>query len=336
VNVFIVGGTGFLGYHATRALLSRGHGVATVALPPLPAPGLLPDGVTCRLGDVFTMSDTEVLALLAGCDGFLYAAGLDDRAILDRPAYPKLREANVDQCLRLIGLARRAGARRVVVLGSYFTHFDRAWPELKLAEVHPYIRSRREQKEAVLGESRDGLDAMILELPYIFGTMPGRLPLWTFLVDILHGMRPFVFYPKWRGGTAVVTARQVAMAVAGALEKGTGGASYPIGGVNMPWSELIPCFLAGMGRRVPFVHLPKALYHAWCAGMERDLERRGKQGGLDLVRLADIMYREAYLDPGLSMNALGYAADDVHAAIRETIAACVAAPARPAAVGPLS
>lgn len=325
MRVFMVGGTGFLGWHTLRELVARGHRVSTVALPPLPAPGILPEGVECRLGNVFTMPDGELLGLLKGCEGFIYAAGLDDRVILPEPAYPKFREANVDQCLRVLRLAREAGARRAVVYGSYFTHFDRAWPELRLSERHCYIRSRKEQREAVLAESRDGFETVVLELPYIFGTMPGRTPLWTFLLDILKNeFGSIVFYPKKRGGTAMVTVAQVAKAAAGALERGKGGSSYAIGGENMAWAEFIPLLLEAMGERKKVVHLPKLLYELGNLRRERDLAAAGKEGGLDLVRLADIMYRKAYIDPRPAMEALGYGKDDVRAAIRETVAACLA------------
>jgi uncharacterized protein YbjT (DUF2867 family) len=45
MRVMIIGGTGLLGYHATRELLRRGHAVDILALPPLPAPRLFPDVV---------------------------------------------------------------------------------------------------------------------------------------------------------------------------------------------------------------------------------------------------------------------------------------------------
>ncbi len=323
MKVFMVGGTGFLGYHSVSELLARGHEVSTISLPPLPAPGLLPDSVTCRLGNIFTMPDGEALDLLEGREGFIYAAGLDDRVLVDRPAYPKFREANVEQCLRLIRLARKAGVRRVVVFGSYFTYCDRMWPELDLPGRHCYIRSRKEQLEAALSESGNGMDVMVLELPYIFGTMPGRLPLWTFLIDILRGMGSTVYYPQKRGGTAMVTAGQVAKAAAGALERGAGGTSYPVGGINMAWSEFIPLLLSAMGSQARIVHLPKFLYKLGNAKIARDHARQNKEGGLDLVALAEIMYREAYIDPEPSMKALGYGDDDVRAAIRKTVAVCL-------------
>jgi dihydroflavonol-4-reductase len=229
----------------------------------------------------------------------------------------------VAQCARLVGLARRAGVRRVLVVGSYFSHFDRVWPELRLAESHCYIRSRKEQEAAVLGESGRGMDTMVLELPYVFGTMPGRKPRWTILVDLLGGMGRIVPYPLRSGGTARVTARQAAAAAAGALEGGEGGKPYLVGGTNMPWSEFIPLVLSCIGKGQRAVHLPKLFYKLGKARMARDRAREGKEGGLDLVALAEIMYREAYIDPAAAMGELGYGEDDVRAAIRETIAECI-------------
>jgi len=289
----------------------------------MPAAGLLPPEVACTLGDVFAMEDGAILDLLSGHEGFMYMAGLDDRSIVARPAYPKFRRANVDQCLRLVRLARQAGARRVVVCGSYFTWFDRQWPEMRLAQRHCYIRSRVEQREAVLAESRDGMETAMLELPYIFGTMPGRKPLWTFLVDMLARMGKTVWYPLKRGGTAMVTVSQVARAAAGALERAPGGRSWPIGGVNMPWSEFIPLVLERMGTGARAVHCPKPAFRMANLAMGLGHALQGRQGGLSMTRLADLMYREAYIDPAPSMDALVYGPEDIHDAIRRTVDACL-------------
>lgn len=324
MNTFMVGGTGFLGYYTIRTLLERGHAVSTIALPPMPSEGLLPSSVPCHLGNVFELPDKDVMAMLEGKEGFMYAAGLDDRVFVDKPAYPKFREANVDQCMRLVRLARSAGVKKVVVYGSYFTYCDRLWPELKLTEKHCYIRSRDEQRSAVLAESGHGMETVVLELPYIFGTMPGRLPLWTFLLDILSGMGKTVLYPQKSGGTAMVTVEQVATAAVGALERGVGGTSYPIGGLNMPWSEFIPLLLDAMGQKARVIHIPKIIYKLGNLSIAMDHAWHGKEGGLDLIALAEIMYRDAYIDPEPSMMALGYGHDDVRAAIRKTVAACIA------------
>lgn len=78
---------------------------------------------------------------------------------------------HVTVCLRVLRAARDAGARKFVVFGSSFTHFDRLLPELNLSVHHPYIRARRDQRETVLAEARPGFDTYVLELPYILGSL---------------------------------------------------------------------------------------------------------------------------------------------------------------------
>jgi len=45
-----------------------------------------------------------------------------------------------------------------------------------------------------------GFETVLRELPYIFGTMPGRRPLWAFLLDMLAAMGPIVLFPQKSGG----------------------------------------------------------------------------------------------------------------------------------------
>ena len=39
-----------------------------------------------------------------------------------------------------------SGSPHAVVLGSYFSHFDKQWPQMELSRWHPYIKGRREQE----------------------------------------------------------------------------------------------------------------------------------------------------------------------------------------------
>lgn len=323
MRVFIVGGTGLLGWHTLNELLARGHSVSTVALPPLPAEKLLPDSVPCALGNIFTMEDEELVGLLRGHDALFYAAGLDDRAVLDAPAYPKFREANVLQCERVLALARRAGVKKALVCGSYFTYCDGLWPKLKLGQRHPYIRSRLEQKRTVLAMNGPDFCTGVLELPYIFGTMPGRKPLWTFLIEMLSSMGRVVFFPLRHGGTAMVTVKQVAQAASGALEGSPAGRAWPIGGINMPWSEFLPMVLSRMGGGKRLAHAPRIAFALGCMVLESRLRKLGKEGGLSLGHLSGILYREAYIDPEPSMKAMGYGPDDVRSAIGNALDECV-------------
>ena len=89
---------------------------------------------------------------------------------------------------------------------------------MKLGEKHPYIRSRLAQIDAALEEAGDDLSVSFLLLPYIFGTLPGKMPLWKPLIDYLDSWSPWVFYPS--GGTAMVSVEEVATAAVAALEHG--------------------------------------------------------------------------------------------------------------------
>ena len=107
MRVMIIGGTGLLGYHATRELLRRGHAVDILALPPLPAPGLFPDVVKIQLGDLNALPDGELLALLGGHDAVIFAAGVDDRGPSKARACAYLYHYNVHSNQRLAALRAR-------------------------------------------------------------------------------------------------------------------------------------------------------------------------------------------------------------------------------------
>ena len=210
--------------------------MSTLALPPAPPEGLLPPEVPVRIGDFNQLSDRGVIELFNGCEGVVFAAGVDDRVTPKAPAYEFFYQANVVTARRFFRLAQPAGVRRGALLSSYFAHFARVWPELKLAERHPYIRSRVEQEAAVLEYSGNGLDIMVLELPYIFGRIPGRIPLWKPLVDYLHWSLPWVFYPI---GSSMVGVEHVGQAVTGALGQGEAGKRYLIGDENLTWRAFL-------------------------------------------------------------------------------------------------
>ena len=59
MSVFIVGVTGFLGYYATKQFIARGHHVSGVALPPLPADGVMPSEVEIKLANLEELDDGQ-------------------------------------------------------------------------------------------------------------------------------------------------------------------------------------------------------------------------------------------------------------------------------------
>lgn len=318
-RVFVVGGTGFLGYHAIQEFLAHGWGVTALGLPPDPPADLYPESVKIILRPLEEISDGELLSLLGGHEALVFAAGMDDRVTSRKPAYPKFRRANVESPLRLFRLAAQAGVRRAVALGSYFAHFNRLWPEMKLAERHPYIRSRLEQGKALT--TIPNLATCVLELPYIFGALPipGWKPLWAPLIKYIRSAKT-LFYMQ--GGTSCISAGTVGRAIFGVVERGEGGKSYPIGQENLTWVEMLTRLAAADGRQVRVVRLPSWIIRLGLLGVWLLHQLRNIESGLDLRYFTPIQTAETFLDPIPSQKMLGYEPVSLEEAFQQTVLAC--------------
>lgn len=169
-------------------MIKRGHEVRAIALPPLPHGAVLPPETEISYGNYLKMNDDEVKKMFEGCDGFVFAAGVDERVEGPASIYNLCKKYNIDPVKRLLKIAKECGVKHCVILGSYFSYFAKARPQMHLTEYHPYIRSRIDQEKAAMSFANDNFDVAVLELPYIFGTQPGRKPVWVFLVESIRKM----------------------------------------------------------------------------------------------------------------------------------------------------
>jgi len=319
MNVLIIGGTGFIGYHATKELITKNHQVTVVGLPPAPDKGLFPPEVEIHLGNLDDLTDGDLVGLFKGKDAIVFAAGVDDRVTPRRPAYPIFKKYNVDSVQRVYTLARQAGVKKGVVLGSYFAYFNRIWPELTLAEKHPYIRSRVEQNNAAFEAGNGTISMSVLELPYIFGSMPGKTPLWKPLLKYVFSPFP-LFYPA--GGTTCVTVHQVAQAICGAVEHGQHRKCYSIGGKNLTWIQLLEKMCELEGKRKKVITLPGWLVTIGAGFISLVHRMKGLESGLDPVEFVKLQTRNTFIDSSQTRLELGYADEDLSEALKDTIAAC--------------
>ena len=320
-KVFILGGTGFLGYYTTLELLSRGYQVKTMALPPMPTDDLLPKEVECSLGNINELSDQEIINLLSDCEGFIYAAGADERIIPESPALKFFYEANVLPTQRIARLAKEAGVKKFVVFGSYFAEFAERLPEFKLRK-QAYPNTRLLQEQVAFAEGEGAMTVTSLRLPYIFGTMPGRMPLWKMFVDQIRGKEVF---PSLKGGTAMVTVEQVAEATVGALENGVHRGTYAISGHNMKFQEFYQMMVDALGQtdttQIPVVPYEQMLptYEA----IDAQAKAEGKEHGMHMVISARLQAEDLYIDPQETMPVLGIKEYDIVESIKETLKKCV-------------
>lgn len=320
MNVLIFGGTGLLGCAAAQLFIDRGHTVKTIALPPLPVGAPIPEEMEITFGNFLELTDEELEAAMTGVDAFVYAAGVDERVEFPAPVYEAYKKYNIDPVDRCLAMAKKCGVKKCVVLGSYFAWLAKEKPEMKLCEKHPYIRSRVDQEEVAFKYADEDMGVAVLELPYIFGTQPGRRPVWVILIEQLQRFEkmPVTMYPA--GGTAMLTVRQVAECIVGAAEQVKGARAYGISCYNLTWREFLKIVYRAMNndpdRKI--VDCPKWAFKAFGMMMRNDYAKRNIESGIDPVGLADIMAMNLFI-PTDDCKELGCTPDDIEAAIFDSI-----------------
>lgn len=321
MNVFICGGTGFIGYHCSQEFLERNYNVSTISIPDIELGDWYPKEVNVSYGNIFTMPYEELVKVFEGQDAMVYAIGPDDRVKVKGDPYEFFYDRLVEGAGRVVSAARDAGVKKCVVLNSYFAYFDRIWPNLKLAENHPYIKARVEQADRVIKEGGATMDVMVLELPYIFGTMPERVPLWKdILVSRLYKMKNVLYF---KGGSNMISVEKVAEAIVGAVENGRGSVKYPVGDENLSWVQMIKIMLKGLGLRKKILIMPTVFGTWFGMYMKQKDKKEGLKSGLDTSRLfKDIMCKYMYFDASDSATELGYSRGGVEESILKTMEAC--------------
>ena len=236
-KLLILGGPGFLGYYTALLALKKGYEVGSISLNDINLEGWYPKEIKTQFTDLFETSEDDLVEMMKGYDYMVYSVGPDDRETPQAPAYDYFHRRLVVECAKCFRAAERAGVKKAVCFNSYFAYFARRNPELKLAEKHPYVRCRVEQAKLLL-EQRKTMEVIILEFPYIFGTMPERMPIWksVFLDRYANGHKS-IFFPK--GKTTMTAVEHIAESAIGAIEYGKDGERYPVGDENQSFDFML-------------------------------------------------------------------------------------------------
>lgn len=122
----------------------------------------------------------------------------------------------------------------------------------------------------------------------------------------------------------MVTVKQVAQAITGALERNRSGSCYPIGYYNMTWIEMLKIVHKHMG--VPnkkIVTIPNWMYAIGGRKIMKQQKAAGHEGGLNMVKFTDLQCANLFIDKALGCEPLGVQPDDIDAAIGESIKLCL-------------
>lgn len=290
----------------------------------MPSDNLFDNRVENHLGDINTMSDEELLNLIKGCEAFVYAIGADERWLPDTPAFKSFYDANVLPTQRITRLCVEAGVKDFVLYGSYFSEFAERMPESGLKEMG-YPGTRLLQEQIAYAEGEGKMKVSTLRLPYIFGTMPGRVPLWKMFTDLIKGKDT---YPYPTGKTTAVSAHQVAQATLGAIKYGTHRASYAISDTNLSYKHFYDLIIEALGQTdtTELVSIPYEVLRPSFIEADKQTAQAGKEHGIHIELSQKMNYEDLSIDPNETINILKYdPVPDMDALIRETLKVCVEA-----------
>lgn len=243
-RVLVVGGTGFVGSHIARHLDSLGY-VVTVSARARASSPLLPGIDRLRfVASDYTSTDGFSADAFEGINAVVFAAGNDIRHVgRDDEDDHYWAAVQSDGVPRFAALARDAGVRRFVQIGSYY---HQVLPEL--AETSAYVRARQAADVRSRELTCDTFAAITLNPPSIVGSVPGGVQRrFARMVQWARGERlePGLYAPS--GGTNYMSVRSVAQAVAGAIEHGEPGRAYLIGDENLSYQQFFQLFADAAG-----------------------------------------------------------------------------------------
>jgi len=315
MKILIAGGTGLLGSHSAQSMIEEGHEVHALTLP-VNQNLHLPDQLILHTFNFMTAEATEIDSYMEGMDAFVFASGVDERVEFPSPVSKAYDKYNIEPMEKLLTSAKKMGVKKAIILGSYFAYFAKIWPQFNLSEHHPYIHNRLKQESVAFTYADDCFSIVVLELPYIFGIQKGRKPVWSLFIDRFEKPR-IIFFPK--GGTAMVTAHQVGVAIYHAILYGKSKTSYPLSMVNMTYNELVHHVLDAMHMKKKVINVPDWVAILGFKHMQKTYTKKGIEPGLNPKTFGKLFTQKLYIDPNLSSD-LKIPKDDIINAIHESIA----------------
>ncbi len=291
MRILVTGGTGYLGRAIVERLAAQGHTPVVFARRPHDSAGEM---VT---GDI---RDADAVArAVDGCEAVCHLAAL---VSIWQPDPRSFDEVNVGGLRHVMAAVERAGVARLVCASSFLA-LPPAGRSVPIA-ANDYQRTKVAADLAMTAAIARQLPLVRLYPGVIYGPGPetegnlvGRL-----VRDHLAGRLPGVIGADRVWSLTFIA--DVADAFVAAIERGTPGASYAVGGVNVPQMQVFEIVRVLTGRSLPR-KLPFAL--ARTIGLVEELRARVTRRPPLLTRGAVEIFRHDWpLDHIEAARDLGY------------------------------
>jgi dihydroflavonol-4-reductase len=260
-KILVTGATGFVGSVLTRQLVAEGAAVRIFRreASSLDLLGNAADRVEHAVGDVtYARSLRDAMT---GVDRVYHVAA---KVSFDRRERDVLRRVNADGTANVVNAALEAGIDRLVHTSSIAalgrplqagTPIDETTPWQEATARSAYAKSKRRAELEVHRGIAEGLDAVIVNPALIFG-VGGPNTNTRRIVDAVRNGWVVAAPP---GGTNVVDVRDVAAGHRAAMQHGTSGERYLLGGENRSWSAILTTLATAFGVEPPRYTVPGTL-----------------------------------------------------------------------------
>jgi dihydroflavonol-4-reductase len=317
-RVLVTGGSGFIGQHLVAALAARGRRVRVLDLR---APTRVVPGVQTIVGSVL---DPEIVdKALNGVDEVYHLAGLPGMWL---PRKEDFHAVNYGGTQLVLSAARQRGIARFLHCSTESILFRRSSAGRALADdtllpaddmPGPYTRSKMLADQLAMQAAASGLPVVVACPTMPIGPDDHNLTPPTAMLRHFLGKR-FQLYLDFV--VNLVDVRDAAAGLILAMERGTAGQRYIIGGESIPLKQVLQMMAEFSGRRSTLIPVPVPIAKAAAAMLELIADRvthRPPTGTAEGVRIA---LRAHGLSIEKAKRELGYAPRPVEIALRETVA----------------
>lgn len=263
MRVFLTGATGFVGGHVARAYASEGASLRLLTRATSRLDSLAGLDAETVVGDL--REPEKLRSALSGCDALVHVAA-DYRLWVRDPA--QMYAANVDGTRELLRIAREAGVERVVYTSSVATMGFKSDGSIVNEEtpvgladmIGHYKRSKFLGEQEAIRAAQAGQHVMILNPTTPIGSGDAKpTPTGRIIVDFLN--KKFPAYVDT--GLNLVDVAEVARMHVVALERGTPGERYILGGENLTLKQILDRMSSITGLPSPTMKVPHTVAMAF-------------------------------------------------------------------------
>ncbi len=254
-----------LGSNLVRTLLEKGHTVRAFLLPGSKAPTLQGLNIEQTFGNI--LSSDQLVAAAKNCDAIVHTAA-------NTSIWPSrsemVRRVNIEGTRHVVETAISTDVQKLIYVGTansfgYGTKAnpgDESRPYLSGKYGLDYMDSKYEAQQLVLtAVQQRGLPALVINPTFMWGAYDSKPGAGAMILAIYNQKVP-AFAP---GGRNYVHAKDVAEAIANALEYGTEGQCYIAGNQNLNYKEAFTKIAKVVGVKPPAVSIPGFVSKAYGA-----------------------------------------------------------------------